>query len=112
MGPAAGECYADPAPPRVSLVDAPGVLARGTWLGLPRFEVERAMESSPMPGEPLLRDRAREAAERCKLSNRQHDRLRGGPRGGAPCRVCARPVEKNCMAFEVRLSRERRRAAS
>ena len=39
-----------------------------------------------MPDEPFLRDKAREAVEQRKLPNRQHDRLRGGPGVGAPCR--------------------------
>jgi len=59
-----------------------------------------------MPGETLLRDAAREAVEQCKLSNRQHDRLRGGPGVGAPCRVCDRPVEKDEMEFEVEFARD------
>jgi hypothetical protein len=59
-----------------------------------------------MPDEPRLREQAREVIQNGKLPSRSPDRTWGGPGVGAPCSVCAKPVTKDELEFEIQFARD------
>ncbi len=59
-----------------------------------------------MPDEAILREQARAAVRNGKLPSRRPDRTWGGPGIGAPCSVCARPVTKDELEFEIEFARD------
>ena len=59
-----------------------------------------------MPDEAILREKARAVMRAGKLPRRQPDRTWGGPGVGAECAVCASPVTKNEMEFEIQFARD------
>jgi hypothetical protein len=56
--------------------------------------------------EQTLRAEARAAIQNGKLPARRPDRTWGGPGVGAPCSVCALPVEKDQLEFEVEFAHD------
>jgi hypothetical protein len=59
-----------------------------------------------MPDEKVLRGKARAVVRDGKLPSRCPDRTWGGPGVGAPCSVCALPVERNEIEFEIQFARD------
>lgn len=59
-----------------------------------------------MPDESILREQAREVVKNGKLPARAPDRTWGGPGVGAQYSVCARPVTKQEMEFEIQFARD------
>ena len=59
-----------------------------------------------MPDEPIRREKARAAVLNGKLPARRPDRTWGGPGVGAPCTVCALPVQRDEMEFEIEFARD------
>jgi hypothetical protein len=59
-----------------------------------------------MPDEPVLREKARAVVQSGKLPARRPDRTWGGPGIGAECSVCALPVTKDQMEFEIQFARD------
>jgi hypothetical protein len=59
-----------------------------------------------MLNEAALRNRARTAVQRGQLLARRPDRVLAGPGVGAPCALCARPVSKDQMQFEIAFTPE------
>ena len=59
-----------------------------------------------MPDEPRLREQARAVIQSGKLPSRSPDRTWGGPGVGAPCEVCALPVTKAELEFEIQFARD------
>jgi hypothetical protein len=57
-----------------------------------------------MPDEAALRAQAREVIRAGKLPNRRPDRSWGGPGVGARCAVCAEPVTKTQLEFEIQFA--------
>jgi len=64
-----------------------------------------------MPNEPELRKLAREVLRAGKLPRREPDRTWGGPRVGARCSVCEKPVTGDDLEYENPV-RSRRREPS
>jgi hypothetical protein len=56
--------------------------------------------------EQALRAQARAAIQNGKLPARRPDRTWGGPGVGVPCSVCALPVEKDQLEFEVEFAHD------
>jgi hypothetical protein len=52
-----------------------------------------------------LREQARAVVKAGKLPARRPDRTWGGPGVGAPCAVCAVPVDKDQLEFEIQFAR-------
>jgi hypothetical protein len=59
-----------------------------------------------MPDESILREKARAVIQSGKLPARRPDRTWGGPGVGAPCSVCALPVTKDELEFEIQFARD------
>jgi hypothetical protein len=59
-----------------------------------------------MPDEQILREKARAAVQDGKIPSRKADRTWGGPGVGATCAVCALPVTKEQMEFEIQFARD------
>ena len=57
-----------------------------------------------MPDEAALRAKAREVIRAGKLPDRRPDRSGGGPGGGARCAVCAEPVTRTQLEFELQFA--------
>lgn len=57
-----------------------------------------------MPDEAALRAKAREVIHAGKLPNRRPDRTWGGPGVGARCAVCAEPVTRTQLEFEIQFA--------
>jgi len=53
-----------------------------------------------------LRAKARIVVQNGKLPARRPDRTWGGPGVGAPCAVCALPVTKDQLEFEIQFARD------
>ena len=70
------------------------------------IDCHRWRESTRCPTNPLFREKARAAVKNGKLPARAPDRTWGGPGVGAPCVVCALPVTKNEMEFEIQFARD------
>src|SRR5262245_61008154 len=78
------------------------------WLVPPvRDRSPSAHEAIPMPDEPILRQKARDAILTGKLPGRRPDRTWGGPGVGAPCSICGEPVRRDQMEFEVQFEHDR-----
>lgn len=54
-----------------------------------------------MSDESVLRRKAREAIQSGRLPNRGPERMWGGPGVGARCTICARPIERSEVEFEL-----------
>jgi hypothetical protein len=59
-----------------------------------------------MPDEPIRREQARTALIAGKLPARSPDRTWGGPGVGAPCVICAEPVTKDQIEYELQFSHD------
>ena len=59
-----------------------------------------------MTDETILRAQARAAVQSGKLPARRPDRTWGGPGVGAACAICASPVTKAELAFEIEFARD------
>jgi hypothetical protein len=58
-------------------------------------------EAEHPEGEDPLNELAREAIRAGRVPMREPDRMWGGDGGGAPCSVCAAPVEGTASGFEL-----------
>ena len=56
--------------------------------------------------EHTLREKARSVLQHGKLPNRRPDRTWGGPGVGAVCAICALPVARDQMEFEIQFARD------
>ena len=59
-----------------------------------------------MPDEAILREKAKASIRMGNLPRRQPDRTWGGPGVGAECGVCALPVTKDQMEFEIQFIKD------
>ena len=59
-----------------------------------------------MPEETLLRAKARAAIQAGKIPTRRPDRTWGGLGVGAPCAICAVPVAKDDLEFEIEFAHD------
>jgi hypothetical protein len=59
-----------------------------------------------MPDEAILREKARATVQSGKLPARRPDRTWGAPGVGAPCTICAVPMRRDEMEFEIQFERD------
>jgi hypothetical protein len=59
-----------------------------------------------MPDEAYLRECARLAIRNGRIPSRQADRTWGGPGVGAVCSVCALPIGKDQLEFEIQFAHD------
>jgi len=64
-----------------------------------------AQISAVMPGEPELREKAREAIRGGRLPGTRASRTFGGPGSGATCVVCGGPIPRSDTEYELEFNR-------